>query len=155
MNPLYIILGIAALVYVPTLISVLKLDIKVMQVLPVEITENMIRLSAGIRFGNLTSNRVQLNRLRANVKLNGRVIGAIQQNIEVPLLGNRTQIVGTEIRLTPQNLTQQLWNDAINRNLQNFVIEFDGILTANGKPYPFFTTWTIQDFVNGIGKCNS
>lgn len=148
LNPLYIILGLAALYYVPTLLSVLKLDIKFKSLVPLSINENEITLQAGLQLTNNSSTSIRLNRMNVQVLLNGTFIGTIQQNLNIPLLPGRAQVIPANLQITPDNLGAQLWQDAINQNLQNFVFELSGTITANNKPYPFNSTWTINDFIN-------
>ncbi len=159
MNPIYIILGIAAIYYVPTLIGLLKLDVVVVRVMPTLITENVIKLDVSIRYRNKSSIRVLLNSIDADVFLNGQKIGSLRQNYSVPILPGREQIINNLVELSPQNLGQKLWQDAINMNLQNFVLEIKGSMIANNKRLPYNSYFTIKDFIGSsetnIGSFNT
>lgn len=150
MNPLYIILGLAAVVYLPTLLSVLKLDMRIKTIVPNIIQADRISFNVGLQMINNSRSQIRLNAINLRVMLNGTFIGTIQQNYNIPILPGRTQVIPTQLEITPQNLGQQLWTDAINQNLQNFVFEMQGTVTANGKTYPFSSTWVMQDFINTI-----
>lgn len=149
MNPIYLLLGVAALVYLPTIIGVVKLNIRIVQVIPIEIKEKLIRLNVGIQYSNPTKTRINFNYLGADILLNGQKIGTINQNYSVPILPGRQQIISNVVELTPDTLGEQLWRDAINMNLQNFVLELRGYIVANGKRLPYNTAWTIRDFISG------
>lgn len=149
MNPLIILLGVAAIYYIPTIIGLVKLDVKVIRVIPTLIQENMIRLDVGIRYRNTSSINITLNSISADVLLNGQKIGTLNQNYSIPILPGREQIVSNIVELSPQNLGDRLWQDAINMNLQNFVLEIRGNMIANNKRLPYSSIWTIQDFISG------
>ncbi len=149
MNPLIIIaLGVAAYIYLPTIIGVVKLNIRIASVIPLEIKEKLVRLNVGIQYSNPTKTRIDLNQLSADVLLNGLKIGSINQSYSVPILAGRQQIISNIVELSPDNLGDQLWRDAINANLQNFVLEIKGFIVANGKRLPYNTAYTIQDFIS-------
>ncbi len=147
MNPLYLILGVAAVWYLPTLISVLKLDVSIKTFFPTEISAKSITFDVGLLMTNNSSFRVDINAMNIDVILNGTVIGTILQDINVPILAGRAQVIPCTVMITPDNLGAQLWQEAINQNLQNFVFEFAGTIKANNKTFPFRSTWTIKDFV--------
>ncbi len=150
MNPLLIIaLGVAAYIYLPTIIGVVKLNIRIASVVPIDIQEKLIRLNVGIKYSNPTRTRIDLNQLSADVLLNGFKIGTINQTYSVPILPGREQVISNIVELSPDNLGDQLWRDAINSNLQNFVLELRGYVIANGRKFPYDAVWTIQDFIKG------
>ncbi len=150
MNPIYIIiLGVAAYIYLPTIIGIVKLNIRITSVLPLEIKKKLIRLNVGIEYSNPTKTRIDLNQLSADVMLNGLKIGTINQSYSVPILPGRKQVISNVVELSPDNLGDQLWRDAINANLQNFVLELRGSIVANGKRFPYNAVWTIHDFITG------
>ena len=151
MNPIFIALGIAAIVYLPTIIGLVKLNIRIVSVIPIDIKDKLIRLNDGIKYFNTTKKRIDLNQLSADVLLNGFKIGTINQTYSVPLLPGREQVISNIIELSPDNLGDQLWHDAININLKNFVLELKGYVVANGKRLPYNSMWTITDFVNSKG----
>ena len=151
MNPIYIILGITALVYAPTIFGLLKLDYRIVSVLPTKIEENKITFNAGMELTNNSSFRLMINDLNCDVWLNGTMIGTISNVFNTPIPAHRKQVLGLLIEITPNNLGAELWQSAINQNLQNFVLVLKGTITANNKTLPLNAQWTINDFVSGIG----
>lgn len=151
MNPLFIILGITALVYAPTIFGLLKLDYRIVSVLPTKIEENKITFNAGMELTNNSSFRLMINDLNCDVWLNGTMIGTISNVFNTPIPAHHKQVLGLLIEITPNNLGAELWQSAINQNLQNFVLVLKGTITANNKTLPLNAQWTINDFVNGIG----
>jgi len=151
MNPLLLVLGIAALVYGPTILGLLKLEYRIVSVLPTKIETNSITLNAGMQLTNKSSFRLVINGLVCDVFLNGKMIGTITNQLNTPIPAGAKQIIGLGIIVTPQELGNEVWQMAITQNLQNFVIELRGTITANGKTLPLSAMWTIKDFVNGIG----
>lgn len=147
MNPYLLILGVAAIWYLPTLISVLKLDVRIKTFFPTEISTKSITFDVGLLMTNNSSFRVDINAMNIDVVLNGNIIGTIHQILNVPILSGRAQVIPCTVMITPDNLGAQLWQEAINQNLQNFVFEFAGTIKANNKTFPFRSTWTIKDFV--------
>lgn len=148
MNPLYLILGLTALVYAPTILGLLKLDYRIVSVLPTKIEENKITFNAGMELINNSSFRLMINDLNCDVWLNGTMIGTISNVFNTPIPAHRKQVLGLLIEITPDNLGAELWQSAINQNLQNFVLVLKGTITANNKTLPLNAQWTIQDFVN-------
>lgn len=151
MNPIYLILGLAALVYAPTVIGLLKLDYRIVSVLPTKIEANRITFNAGMELTNNSSFRLVINSIVCDVWLNGTMIGTITNRLNTPIPAGRKQVLPLLIQVTPQNLGSELWQSAINQNLQNFVLVLRGSVVANGKRLPLNAQWTINDFVNGIG----
>lgn len=148
MNPIYLILGLAALVYAPTLIGLLKLDYRIVSVLPTKIEANRITFNAGMELTNNSSFRLVINSIVCDVWLNGTMIGTITNTLNTPIPAGRKQVLPLLIQVTPQNLGSELWQSAINQNLQNFVLVLRGSIVANGKRLPLNAQWTINDFVN-------
>lgn len=151
MNSIYLILGLAALVYAPTVIGLLKLDYRIVSVLPTKIEAERITFNAGMELTNNSSFRLVINSIVCDVWLNGTMIGTITNTLNTPIPAGRKQVLPLLIQVTPQNLGSELWQSAINQNLQNFVLVLRGSVVANGKRLPLNAQWTINDFVNGIG----
>jgi hypothetical protein len=149
MNPLLIIAGIAAIYYLPTLIGIVNLDVSVYRIIPVKIESKLIQLDVAVKYINKSSFRINLNRLSADVLLNNRKIGTLNQRYSVSILPGKQRIISNLVELTPENLGDQLWKEAINMNLQNFVLELKGTITANGKSFPYNSQWTFNDIVSG------
>lgn len=146
MNPIYIILGIAALYYAPTILGLLKLEYKIVSVLPTKIEANKITLNVGMELWNRSGFNLVINQINADVLLNGVMIGTITNNLNSPIPSGRKQIIGLGIEVTPDVIGAELWAMVINQNLQNFVIELKGNITANNKTLPLSAMWTIKDF---------
>jgi LEA14-like dessication related protein len=144
---LYLILGIAALYYLPTLISLLKLDISIVQVIPIDIQSDLIKFNVSLRFINKNANRIIINNLSARVLFNGVFIGTIEQLVNSQISAGGQQTIGTLVVLEKNIIGAQLWTQLINSNLQNGVVDINGTIKANSRPYPFFTSWTIKDFI--------
>ena len=147
MNPFYLIIGLAALYYLPTMISLLNLEIKIVQILPVDIQSDLIKFNVSLRFVNKNSNKIIINNLDAKVLFNGVFIGTINQLVNNRLSAGGQQTISTLIILEKNIIGAQLWSELINSNLQNAVVEIKGLIKANNRPYPFFSTWTIKDFI--------
>lgn len=150
-NPLLIIVGIAAFVYGPTILGLLKLEYRIVSVIPTKIEANKLTLNAGMELYNRSGFRLTINQIIADVYLNGVQIGTITNTLNTPIPAGRKQVIGLGIEITPDVVGNTVWAMAINQNLQNFVIELRGTITANDKKMPLSAQWTIKDFVNGIG----
>jgi len=146
LNTLLIIAGIAALVYVPTILGLLKLEYKIISVIPTKIETNSITLNAGMQLTNRSGFRLTINQLVCDVFLNGKMIGIITNTLNTPIPAGAKQVIGLGIIVTPNEIGQELWQMAINQNLQNFVIELRGNITANNKTLPLSAQWTIRYF---------
>lgn len=152
MNPyLLVLLGVAAFLVIPNFIGLAKLDISLKSVIPLSIEENKITLNAGLQFKNNSSVNLIVKRMACDVLLNGQKLGTITQNLNVPLLAGRSQVISNYVEIRSDILGEQLWRDAINMNLQNFVLQFAGDIWINNIKYPFLSTWTIVDFINAKG----
>lgn|GEM_PF-2639814 len=148
MNPLLLIAGIAILVYGPTILGLLKLEYRIVSVIPTKIEANKLTLNAGMELTNRSGFRLTINQITADVYLNGKMIGTITNTLNTPIPAGRKQIIGLGIEITPNEVGNEVWQMAINQNLQNFVIELKGNITANNKTLPLSAQWTIRDFVN-------
>lgn len=152
MNPIIFILGVAAVIYLPTLLALSKVSIKLSSFIPTKITETEITAIVGLKVTNSGKQRFTVNGFTSKVYLNGKDIGHLQRDINVTILGNAAYVIGSEITLNIDNLGDELWMAAITRNLQNFVLEFRGEIWIDKKRFPFTSTWTIKDFVSGVGN---
>jgi len=148
LNPLLLIAGIAILVYGPTILGLLKLEYRIVSVIPTKIEANKLTLNAGMELTNRSGFRLTINQITADVYLNGKMIGTITNTLNTPIPAGRKQIIGLGIEITPNEVGNEVWQMAINQNLQNFVIELKGNITANNKTLPLSAQWTIRDFVN-------
>lgn len=149
MNPIYLIIGVAAIYYLPTVLSLASLDLSIATLFPKKIEKDRIILNVGLQYHNRSPFRINIQSLVADVYLGGRKIGSLNQSLSIPVLAKSKYIVGIDVTLDPKNLGDQLWQDAINMNLQNFVFEIRGHVTANNKTFKVNPIWTIRDFVNG------
>jgi len=151
LNPLLIIAGIAALYYAPTILGLMKLEYKIVSVIPTKIEANSITLQAGMELTNKSRTNLVINGLQCNVYLNGKMMGTILNSLNTHIPAGLKQVVGLKIIVTPAEIGNELWTMFINQNLENFVIRLQGNIKANGKILPLDAMWTIKDFVNGIG----
>lgn len=151
MNPFYIILIVGGLLIVPTLIGAYKLDLKIVGLLPTSISENEIKLNVNLQIKNMIGKRLDISSLTSEVYFQGINIGSIAYNSPIVLLASKSQIIGLPISISSSILGDTIWKEAINRNLQNFVLEFRGKIKIDNLSLPFNSTWTIQDFVSGTG----
>ena len=146
MNPLLIIAGIAALYYAPTILGLMKLEYKIVSVIPTKIEANSITLQAGMELTNKSRTNLVINGLQCNVYLNGKMMGTILNSLNTHIPAGLKQVVGLKIIVTPAEIGNELWTMFINQNLENFVIRLQGNIKANGKILPLDAMWTIQDF---------
>ena len=146
MNPLLIIGALAALYYAPTILGLLKLEYRIISVIPTKIEANKLTLNAGMELYNRSGFRLTINQIIADVYLNGVMIGSITNTLNTPIPAGRKQVIGLGIEITPDVVGNTVWAMVINQNLQNFVIELRGKITANDKKLPLSAQWTIQDF---------
>ena len=147
-NPLFIIAGIAVFIYGPTILGLLKLEYRIVSVIPTKIEADKLTLNAGMELYNRSSFRLTINQIIADVYLNGVQIGTITNTLNTPIPAGRKQVIGLGIEITPDIVGNTVWQMAVNQNLQNFVIELRGTITANDKKMPLSAMWTIKDFVN-------
>ena len=153
MNPLLLILAAAAVWYVPTLVGVLNLDIKIKNLIPTQILENSINFDLALLIKNNSIIRININSMDVDVLLNGEKIGTINQNYKASIQANRSEVIHSSLQITPDNLGDLVWTELINRNLQNAVLTLKGTIRANARPFPFESTFTIKDLTTGLGIC--
>jgi len=153
-NPLIIILGIAALYYVPTFIAALNLTARIKSIVPIQILENSITLQVGLFIKNNSSFRITLNSVVCDVLFNGTKIGEISQTINKTILSNTENVVYINFQITPDNLGIETWRDVLLIDLQNTVISLNGTLQANNKKLPFTSNWTMENIGELLGVKN-
>lgn len=146
MNPAYLILAAAAAIYfAPTLIGLVKMQMKIVSILPTAIYEQAIKLNVIFEYHNQSRFDIQLQKLNANVYLNGLYIGNIKQNYQIPVLAGRKQNASNTIEINPEILGAKLWQEILAMNLQNTVIQLKCEIMADNKTFKKNLTYTLQN----------
>lgn len=141
----------AALWYVPTILALMNITVKIISVLPTNIDGNKVDFLVTVKLKNNSRFRVNIQKIMADVLLNGTKIAQFGRLQQIPILPNSDQNINVSFTVDAKVVGDELWQELLAQNLQNFVLDVTGSLTANNKILPFTTNWTINDFVSGIG----
>lgn len=136
--------GVAAW-YVPTILAVLNLEVSIISVLPTNIRGSFIDAVVTVKIKNKSGVRVDLQQIKADILLNGLKIAQFTETAPMQILPYGETNFNVTFTIDAETVGQELWAQLIAQNLQNFVVDVPGVLTANNKTLPFQSTWTIKD----------
>jgi len=138
--------GLAAW-YIPTILAVMNMELKIISVIPTNITGSKISALVTVKLKNNSGSKIDVQSILADIMLNGLKIAQISQVEAFPILAHSEQNFNVNFIIDAEVVGTQLFAQLLAQNLQNCVLEVKGYLTANSKKLPFDTYWTIKDFV--------
>jgi LEA14-like dessication related protein len=140
----------AAIWFVPTILALMNMSVHIISVLPTNIQNNIISFQVTVKIKNNSRFRVNMEKIIADVILNGLPIAKFEQIDQYPILPYGEQNVLVNFSIDVKQVGDELWTQLLAQNLQNFVLDVKGYLTANSKTLPFDSVWTIQDVKNSL-----
>jgi LEA14-like dessication related protein len=142
--------GAVAFFYGPTLWAVYNLTPKLVMLLPTGITDTKLDLVATINLRNASPFRVDMQKIKGDILLNGFKVAQFDQLQEFPILANSDQSINIQFTVDAQTIGNQVFAQLVAQNLQNIVLNTRGTLTANNKTIPFDMVWTVNDLKGRI-----
>jgi LEA14-like dessication related protein len=136
--------GLAAW-YVPTILAVLNMEVSILSVIPTGFYDTRIDFLVTVKIKNSSMFRVNMQDIKADILLNGLKIAQFQQAQTLMLLPNSEQNFNVSFSIDAETVGSEIYQQLVARNLQNFVLDVKGSLTANNKVLPFDSVWTVAD----------
>jgi len=132
--------------YIPTILALKSLNIKLVSVYPVAIKETRIDAVVGVMLTNNSNTNLQLQSIKADVILNGKKITQFSQTENFTILPKLNQKFNVYFTVDAEVIGTEIFRQLILNNLQNSVLQVKGSLVANNKTLPVDTYFTIKDF---------
>lgn len=149
MNPTFLILGAVSVWYFSTAYTLLNFEFSPSGLEFPKIEDKKIKSVIKYKFLNKSMLDVDLQKIDFDIVLNGSLIGTIKENLNIEIFSNRSQIISMHFEIDSEDIGMEAWVSLIANNLKNSVIELDGTITADNKPFPYSSKFVIKDFVNG------
>jgi len=137
----------AAIWFVPTLLALYNLQCSIVSVFPTAMTGSKIDALATLKLTNNSGVRLDITSIVADILFNGVKIAQLNQTENIPLLAHAENNFNIAFTIDAQIVGASIIAQLMAQNLQNFVLDVKGTLTANNKSLPFNATWTLKDFV--------
>lgn len=148
MNPVPLILGGLALWYLPTILTVLKIEFSVLSVVPVNVSDESIDFMLRLKADNRSGKSITINSLKMDVILEGKKIGIVAGDISRVAYANSTSLLDVPFSLDYRLMGQEMFIQFVRGNLKNTNIKLTGNVIAENKKLPFSCNWKISDLTN-------
>lgn len=143
-------LGYLAYKYVPTVLSLLKLEITMQNFEVISVEDDNIRLQLNLLLNNNTNTRLNLEQIDLDILLNGETVGKVNQTLSDVLFPKTRKIVAVVVDFNKQLIGDTLWNQIKTQNTA-FDITMKGTIDVNDKTLPIITKYTVKDLLSLIG----
>jgi LEA14-like dessication related protein len=132
--------------YIPTILALKSLNIKLISAYPVAIKETRIDAVVGVQLTNNSNTNLRIQSIKADVILNGLKIAQFSQTENFTILPKLNQKFNVYFTVDAEIIGTEIFRQLILNNLQNSVLQVKGSLVANNKALPVDTYFTIKDF---------
>lgn len=136
-NLLFLLLATSAIIYLPTIIGLLKMNIKFVSVYPSAIESDTIQLAYTMDLDNDSAFNIRLSAIDADLYLDSAKIGVVKNSMDVLIQSRKSHRLVLYIRIYKNAISEDIWNAFINQTLANAELKIQGTIVANNKQIPF------------------
>jgi LEA14-like dessication related protein len=130
----------------PTLLALYNLTCNVIAVYPTTMTGSRISAVVTVKLKNNSGTLLNMQSIVADIMLNGLKIAQVNQIDSFPILPQSEQNINIGFTIDAQIVGAEIMRQLMAQNLQNYVLDVKGSLSANNHRIPFDSYWTMKDF---------
>ncbi|MGC3979047.1 MAG: hypothetical protein QM751_12975 [Paludibacteraceae bacterium] len=141
------VVGYVAYKYVPTILSLTKLQFAFAGIDVEKIEKENIILSLILEINNTGMGKVAVNSVNANILFNDSIIGKVDNKYNFTILPKSVQNVKIIFSINKDSVKDELWQSIINNNV-DLKFGLTGSVTANNITIPFSVLYAVKDLIN-------
>ena len=144
-NLLFLLLATSDIIYLPTIIGLIKMNINFVSVYPSAIDADTIQLAYTMDLDNDSAFNIRLSKIDADLFLASAQIGTVKNSMDVLIQSRKSHRVVLYIRIFKKSISEDIWNAFINQTLANAELKIQGTIVANGKTIPFINSVKLSE----------